>query len=107
MNIGDNILTATGSELATTMSLITGGGGGNYFKEFSKPKSMAPVISRAMNQVSQSETLSEMRKNNARLQDSIDMKDFGKTTKDATKAGIKEGFKEVWYSLETGAKFSN
>ena len=48
-----------------------------------------------------------MRKNNARLQDSIDMKDFGKTTKDATKAGIKEGIKEVWYSLETGAKFSN
>lgn len=106
-DIGKDVLQTIGSEAATAMSLMTGGGGGNYTKEFSKSKSIAPVISRAINQVSQSGTLSEMRKNNARLQDSIDMKDFGKTTKDATKAGIKEGMKEVWYSLETGAKFSN
>lgn len=106
-DIGKDVLQTIGSDAATAMSLMTGGGGGNYTAEFSKPKSIAPVISRAINQVSQSGTLSEMRKNNARLQDSIDMKDFGKTTKDATKAGIKEGIKEVWYSLETGAKFSN
>jgi len=107
MNIGNNVLKATGGELATGASLLTGGDGGNYAAQFTKGKPIAPTITRAISQVSQSETLKELRKNNARLQDSIDMKDFGKTTKEATKEGVKEGMKEIWYSLETGAKFSN
>ena len=107
MNIGNNVLKATGGELATGASLLTGGDGGNYAAQFTKGKPIAPTITRAISQVSQSETLKELRKNNARLQDSIDMKDFGKTTKESTKEGVKEGMKEIWYSLETGAKFSN
>jgi len=34
-------------------------------------------------------------------------KQLAEDMKESTKSGVKEGMKEVWYSLETGAKFSN
>jgi len=96
---------AVGSNLDFIKSKITG----EEFKGTPLPEgpSIAPRIQSALNQVSQSQTLSEIRKNNARAQDIIDINEFLKSTKEGTKQGVKDGMKEVWHSLDTGAKFQN
>ncbi len=105
VNILKNIKGVVGNDLRFIKSQITGG----EFKmtPYSEGPSIAPRIQSALNQVSQSQTLSEIRKNSARAQDIIDIDKFLKSTKEGTKQGVKDGMKEVWYSLETGAKFQN
>jgi hypothetical protein len=105
MNIAKNSVNVIRNDAEFIMSKISGSEFVN--RPYIRSASIEPHIKSALDRVSQSQTLKEMRQNNARAQDIIDIADFMKTTKEGTKEGVKEGMKEVWYSLETGAKFSN
>jgi len=69
----------------------------------SESASMASYIQSALDESASSGTLKTLRDANAQKQTAIEEAKL----KQATKEGVKEGMKEVWYSLETGAKFSN
>jgi tape measure domain-containing protein len=104
-NIAKNSVEVIGSNLSFIKSRITGD---EYVHSpMSQSPSMTPRIQSALEQAAQSQTLQQLRKNSAIGQDIIDINEFLKTTKEGTKEGVKEGMKEVWYSLETGAKFQN
>jgi len=104
-NIAKNSVEVIGSNLSFIKSRITGD---EYVHSpMTRSPSMTPRIQSALEQAAQSQTLQQLRKNSAIGQDIIDINEFLKTTKEGTKEGVKEGMKEVWYSLETGAKFQN
>jgi len=69
----------------------------------SESASMASYIQTALDESASSGTLKALRDANAQKQSAIEEAKL----KQATKEGVKEGMKEVWYSLGTGAKFSN
>jgi tape measure domain-containing protein len=104
MNVLKNVKGVIGNDLKFIKSQVTG----EEFKmtPYSEGPSAAPRIQSALNQISQSPTLREIRRNSAIAQDIIDIDEFMKTTKEGTKEGVKEGIKEVWYT-HTGARFTN
>jgi hypothetical protein len=104
-----NIVKNTGNVFRDDFNFIKSKVTGSEFVNtpLSESASMTPRIQSALEQAAQSQTLQQLRKNSAIGQDIIDINEFLKTTKEGTKEGVKEGMKEVWYSLETGAKFQN
>jgi len=81
--------------------------GGNFTPD-AKTSSMAEYMQAAMVDVGESENLKMLQSNafNRRMNGVFDEGAKGQV-KNEVKDGVKEGMREVWYSLETGAKFSN